>query len=69
MISRWSFCLAVLSFALCGFAYSAVAAVETYQVNLDPLIDRAAGHKPQFAVDVLHRLDSESSGTWSIAQS
>ncbi len=64
MIFRLPF-LASLFMALCGFTNSAAAAVETYRVNLDPLIDRAAGHSTQFAVDVLHRLDSESSGSWS----
>ena len=55
MISRWLPFGASALMALCGYANHAAAAVETYRVNLDPLIDRAAGHKTQFAVDVLHR--------------
>jgi hypothetical protein len=50
--------------ALCAFAHGAPVA-ETYQVNLNPLIDKAMRHPTQFAVEVARRVDSESTGRWS----
>jgi lysyl endopeptidase len=61
--SLWALALMVV----CTFAYGA-ASVETFSVNLNPLIDRAVRHPTQFAVNVARRIDSESSGRWQIDQ-
>jgi lysyl endopeptidase len=53
----------------CGLAQGATApALETYRVNLNPLIDRAVQHRDQFAVDVARRVTSEINGSWRIEQ-
>ncbi len=62
-LSGWLVILA----GVCSFAYGAES-VETFQVNLNPLIDKALRHSTQFAVDVARRIDSESGGRWRIDQ-
>lgn len=63
MICRRMAFAAVLSTCL-GSAHA--IPVEIFPVNLDPLIDKAAHRQVQFAVDVARRMDSESSGTWTL---
>ena len=59
---------ALLLLCASTFAHGAES-VETFRVNLDPLIDRAAQHPSQFAVDVARRVTSGASGRWQIAAS
>jgi hypothetical protein len=56
---------AVFLLGLCTFAHGAET-LETFQVNLDSLIDKAMRHRTQFAVNVSHHVDSESTGKWRI---
>jgi hypothetical protein len=57
----------LLLLGVCGTAWG-TEALETYRVNLDPLIDRAVRHPDQFAVDVARRITSETSGSWRADQ-
>jgi lysyl endopeptidase len=52
---------------ICSLAHSAES-IDTYRVNLNPLIDKAMRHSTQFAVEVARRVDSESSGHWQVDQ-
>jgi lysyl endopeptidase len=67
MIFRSSSGWIVALVGVCSFAYGAEP-LETFQVNLNPLIDKAVRHSTQFAVDVARRIDSESSGRWQVDQ-
>jgi lysyl endopeptidase len=60
---RSVFAAAVLA---CLGTLTHAASLEIFRVNLDPLIDKAAHRQPQFAVDVARRMNSESSGTWTV---
>ena len=51
--------------SLCASAHAAPA-IETYQVNLNPLIDKAMHRPTQFAVGVARRVNSETSGHWQL---
>jgi hypothetical protein len=64
MLRRATFWTAV-SAALCLSAHAA-STLDTYSVNLDPLIDRAMHRSTQFAVPVARRVNSESSGRWHV---
>ena len=63
MISRWSGLWATALLGWCAFAHGAET-LETFRVNLDPLIDKAVRHRTQFAVTVARHANSESSGKW-----
>jgi lysyl endopeptidase len=67
VIFRWSSCWVVTLAGVCSFACGAES-LETFRVNLNPLIDKAVRHSTQFAVDVARRIDSESSGRWQVDQ-
>jgi lysyl endopeptidase len=54
-------------FGLCASAHAAQS-IDTYNVDLNPLIDKAQAHPSQFAVDVARRITSESSGSWTVDQ-
>ena len=45
---------------------NALANTEVLSVNLNPLIDRAAGRPSQFAVDVAHKVSSATAGRWQV---
>jgi lysyl endopeptidase len=68
MISRFLAVPAGILMSLCALAQGAQVA-ETFQTNLDPLIDGAVRHPTQFAVDVARRIDSQSSGRWLVDNS
>jgi lysyl endopeptidase len=63
MISRYSTLWVGVLMSLCALAHAA-STVETYQVNLNPLIDKAMHRPTQFAVGVARRVNSETSGRW-----
>jgi lysyl endopeptidase len=65
MISRYSSLWVGVLIGLCAWAHAAPT-VETYQVNLNPLIDKAMHRSTQFAVGVARRVNSETSGRWQI---
>jgi lysyl endopeptidase len=67
MIFRWSSSWVVALVGVCSLAYGAEP-LETFRVNLNPLIDKAVRHSTQFAVDVARRIDSESNGRWQVDQ-
>ena len=64
MISRGSAFSAAILAGLGTLAHA--APLETYKVNLNPLIDKAAHRQVQFAVNVARHMNSGSSGTWTV---
>src|SRR5580658_1260692 len=47
----------------------AAAAVDSLNINLDPLIDNAAHDRNRFAVNIPHSISTSSQGTWIQARS
>jgi hypothetical protein len=56
--------VAVILCAACINVYASDA-VDVVGIDLNPLIDRAAGHPNRFAVDVPHGISSTTSGQWA----
>ncbi len=63
---RWIAPVLILCVSVCAPTLAVTIRTETVQINLDPLIDKAASHPTQFAVDVAHRVSSEANGHWQI---
>jgi lysyl endopeptidase len=66
MNMRWYAPIVLLWLGVCTTTLASTTRAETVQFNLDPLIDKAASHPTQFAVDVAHRVSSETNGHWQL---
>jgi lysyl endopeptidase len=64
--------IVLILFAAIGLRTSAAqsnaSAVDVVPVDLDPLIEAAAKDRNRFAVDILHVIDANHGGTWSITR-